>query len=93
MTEKESKKSSRGGKREGAGRPKGVPNKMSTTVKENVLAVFEQLGGVQHMAEWAVENPNQFYNLYAKLLPTDTNVSHTGSVDFRNIIVNGVTPK
>lgn len=53
------------------GRKKGVPNKVSTTVKENVIQVFQQLGGAKAMAEWAKENPTHFYNLYAKLLPQD----------------------
>lgn len=53
------------------GRQKGTPNKVSTTVKENVIQVFQQLGGAKGMAEWAKENPTHFYNLYAKLIPQD----------------------
>ena len=53
------------------GRQKGTPNKLSTTVKDNVISVFQQLGGAKAMAEWARENPTHFYNLYAKLLPQD----------------------
>lgn len=58
------------GKKQG-GRKKGVPNKVSTTVKENVIQVFQQLGGAKAMADWAKDNPTHFYNLYAKLLPQD----------------------
>ncbi|MEJ7932569.1 hypothetical protein WG922_21545 [Ramlibacter sp. AN1015] len=54
------------------GRKPGTPNKLSATVKDNVLSVFEQLGGVEHMAMWAAENPTPFYNLYAKLIPTES---------------------
>jgi hypothetical protein len=58
------------GKKTG-GRQKGTPNKLSTTVKDNFIAVFADLNGqdLMHMKEWAKENPTQFYNLYAKLLP------------------------
>lgn len=58
------------GKKTG-GRQKGTPNKLSTTVKDNFIAVFADLNGqdLTHMKEWAAENPTQFYNLYAKLLP------------------------
>ena len=73
MTEKQSTKSSRGGKRPGAGRPAGVPNKLSATVKDNVIAVFDRLGGIDHMKGWAEENPTQFYNIYAKLMPLQVN--------------------
>jgi hypothetical protein len=70
-----SKKDNRGGKREGSGRKPGTPNKMSATVKQNVIEVFEQLGGVDHMKQWAIDNPNNFYNIYAKILPTQTELS------------------
>lgn len=69
MSEKQSIKSSRGGKRNGAGRPAGVPNKLSAAVKDNIIEVFERIGGVESMAVWATENQTQFFNLYAKLLP------------------------
>jgi hypothetical protein len=34
------------------------------------------------MKEWALENPTQYYNLYAKLLPTEieADIEHSGSV-------------
>ena len=51
------------------GRKKGVQNKITTNVKANVIQVFDDIGGVENMATWAAENPTQFYNLYAKLLP------------------------
>jgi len=67
--------SKHGGRREGSGRKPGVPNKMSATVKQNVIEVFEQLGGIEHMKQWAIDNPNNFYNIYAKILPTQTEIS------------------
>ena len=73
--EKVENKSSYGGKREGSGRKPGVPNKLSSTVKENVIEVFDRIGGVEQMAVWATDNPNQFYNIYAKILPMQTEIS------------------
>lgn len=73
--EKVEDKSSHGGKREGSGRKAGVPNKMSMTVKENVIQVFDMLGGIEHMATWASDNPNQFYAIYSKLMPLQTEIS------------------
>ena len=67
--------SSHGGKRPGSGRKAGVPNKLSATAKQNVIDVFQNLGGVEHMTKWANENPNQFYNIYAKIMPTQTEIS------------------
>jgi hypothetical protein len=42
------------------------------TVKESFESAFQLIGGVPRLALWADKNPTQFYNLYAKLLPTAT---------------------
>lgn len=56
------------GKKTG-GRQKGTPNKVSSTVKQNVIEVFDTLGGVGAMAKWAENNQTEFYRLYARCLP------------------------
>lgn len=58
-----------GGKRNGAGRKPGVPNKITLSVKEAVLETFQNLGGVKHMTKWAKDNPSDFYRIAAKLIP------------------------
>lgn len=89
----EEKKENRGGRREGSGRKPGVPNKISSTVKQNVINVFDKIGGEDHMVEWAIENPNQFYNIYAKLMPTQSEI---GTIDGQesplNVTLNFVKP-
>ena len=42
---------SHGGKRENAGRKPGSVNKMSMTVKQNVINVFDKIGGEEHMTQ------------------------------------------
>jgi len=85
---------SHGGKRENAGRKPGSVNKMSMTVKQNVINVFDKIGGEDHMTQWAIENPNQFYNIYAKLMPTQSEI---GTIDGQesplNVTLNFVKPK
>ena len=51
-------------------RPKGTPNKVSSTVRQNIIGVFDKIGGRDKMAEWALANLSEFYRLYCKLLPT-----------------------
>lgn len=53
------------------GRPKGVPNKATTKIKDAMLEVFERLGGVEAMTIWAMEEKNKtdFYKMITKLLP------------------------
>lgn len=57
------------------GRGKG---KASRTAKENIIAVFERIGGYQYMARWAKQNPTEFFKLYAKLIPVqvDAEIAH-----------------
>lgn len=50
-------------------RPKGQPNTVSATAKENMIAVFTRLGGTAAMAKWARANQSDFYRLYARLIP------------------------
>lgn len=57
------------------GRKAGTPNKLSGQAKENIVAVFNRLGGTAGMADWACENKTQFYAIYAKLLPIEANVT------------------
>lgn len=64
----------------GKGRPKGATNKLSGTAKENIAAVFVRLGGTAAMAKWAEENPNQFYSLYAKLIPVEVTGEGGGAI-------------
>ena len=67
------------------GRQKGTPNKVNATVKDNVLAVFNRLGGTSQMAIWATENQTEFYRLYSKLIPSEVNqkTEQTGEVQYK----------
>ena len=69
-----------GGKREGAGRKKGVPNKLSGSVKQNIVGVFDRIGGREKMAKWAEENQTDFYRLYGRLAPTEIEANIKGKV-------------
>ena len=53
-------------KRKGRG-----PGRISSTVKENMVRVFEDIGGHQKMAAWASKNPDNFYRLYCALAPKE----------------------
>ena len=65
----ESKKPNKGG------RPKGAKNKVSGQAKENIIAVFTRIGGTAQMARWASENLTEFYKLYARLIPVESQVT------------------
>ena len=72
------KKIRRGGPRAGAGRPKGVPNKVHHSMKLAIAEAFHQLGGTERMVQWAQEDPKhltEFYKLAARLIPVETQVT------------------
>ena len=61
----------RGGKREGAGRPTGSANKLTTELKTTIMEAFEKLGGVKYLVTVGKDNPQTFVNLLARTLPKD----------------------
>jgi len=70
------------------GRKVGSVNKVTKGCKDNILEVFERIGGVKNFASWAQENQTEFYRHYAKLLPTEINANVDHAV--RIIIDKGV---
>ena len=59
-----------GGKRPGAGRPKGAPNKVTRELKDMILTALDEAGGVEYLKRQAAENPGPFMTLVGKVLPT-----------------------
>lgn len=53
------------------GRPKGAKNKLPSTAKEALQAAFQRIGDVDGFSAWAAANPDKFYPIWAKLLPTE----------------------
>ena len=57
----------------GPGRPKGVPNKNTTLLKEAILQAATEAGGrdglVGYLRQQAVDNPASFMALLGKVLP------------------------
>lgn len=70
------------GHNKATGRPLGSQNKLTVTVKECVLDVFNRLQGepVVNMFEWAKNEPTEFYKIAAKLIPSDINAKIEGKV-------------
>lgn len=55
----------------GRGRPLGAKNKITVAAKEAFAAAFREIGGVRALSKWARRNPDEFYKLYAKLIPVE----------------------
>ena len=63
------------GKEKTGGRQKGAKNKLTKTVKELVLDVFNgiQSHKTANLKSYAEKNPGEFYKIAAKLIPTEIN--------------------
>ena len=47
----------------------GKPNKLTRTIKEEVLASLEMVGGRKYLARQAIENPPAYLSLLGKVIP------------------------
>ncbi len=56
----------------GKGRKKGVPNKITKTLKEAILETLNDLGGKTWLRYLAETDPRAFASLLARLIPTET---------------------
>jgi hypothetical protein len=60
----------KGGRTPGAGRKPGVPNKITTDLKEMILGALDEAGGVKYLTQQATKSPGAFLTLIGKVLPT-----------------------
>ena len=59
---------------------------------ENLHEVFERMGGVVGMHNWAKDNPTEFYKLWSKVLPKEVISQHKitdGEGQGVNIFISG----
>ena len=78
-----------GGRRAGAGRKPGVPNKLSSDVKAMILGALEDAGGREYLLTQAVNNPAAFLTLVGKVLPLQLAGDPDHPVQF---VVRGPSP-
>ena len=79
------------------GRPKGVPNKVTTTAKEMFNLAADELGGMARLVAWAKEDPANervFWTLYARLIPVDVaaKVETDGTIHITREVITKPAP-
>lgn len=55
----------------GQGRPRGIPNKVTSDVRAMILGALDQLGGQTYLVEQARANPAAFLTLVGRILPKE----------------------
>lgn len=83
----------RGGKRLGAGRPKGSVDKGNALIREMAVMALGQVGGVEYLARVAESHPGPFLSLLGKILPVQVTGENGAPINIRRIelvpLVNG----
>ena len=51
------------------GSRKGIPNKVTTELREMILAALDQVGGIEYLVQRANETPVAYMTLLGKVLP------------------------
>ncbi len=69
----------------GPGRPKGVPNKRTTALKDMILGALDKAGGIEYLVKQSEENPAACMTLVGKVLPLDVNAAV--SVSSRDLVI------
>lgn len=68
----------------GPGRPKGSKNRATAAIRESFEKAFAELqvnpGDPYSLAVWAKENPDKFYPLAIKLIPTEVEARIGGTL-------------
>jgi ribosomal protein S19E (S16A) len=83
----------RGGKREGAGRPKGSLDKGNADLRQMILQALENKGGVEYLEQQAVSNPSGFMSLLGKVLPKEVTGADGKELFPSRIEIVGVVPE
>lgn len=78
----------------GTGRPKGAPNKLTTSFKELVAKTYHELEDKRGkgLLSWATENESDFYKIASKLIPAEMQTQMTGELLIK-VIREGNNPK
>jgi hypothetical protein len=59
------------GQKTGGGSRAGIPNRITATLKDMILAALDKAGGEEYLIEQAHKNPVAFMSLIARVLPLE----------------------
>jgi hypothetical protein len=74
----------------GAGRRKGIPNKLTQSIKEMIETAFMNVGGAAYLEKQALENPKAFLALLARIIPQQTFINSSEDLPSIKIVFEKV---
>ena len=74
------------GRKTGGGSRAGIPNRLTSAVKDMILEALNQVGGVDYFVAQSEKNPAAFMALVGKVLPLQMTGANEGPV----MIITGV---
>jgi len=75
----------KGQKLNGAGRPKGMENKVTKELKDMILGALDDAGGQEYLRQRALDTPGPFMALVGKILPKNIDANISGDVRITSI--------
>lgn len=72
-----------------AATPKVPDFARTRNVREQFQHAFELIGGIPRLAHWAHGNPDKFFSLYSKLIPTQVTGENGGAIRVELSWING----
>lgn len=69
------------GRKTGGGSRKGVPNKLTASLREAIQGAFVKAGGQDYLQKVAEKDPRTFCKLLGLTLPKDVNLNAQGGLN------------
>lgn len=92
MSEDKPRKVGKSAGNRGKGRKKGVPNKVTSSLKQMMMEALDGVGGQAYLQAQASENPRAFLAMLGRLIPHDVHLSGGEGGQPINLTVNFVKP-
>lgn len=77
----------------GPGRKKGIPNKITASIREMIETALNNKGGVKYFEKQADANPVAFMALVAKIMPNQLTLNENGLPSIAIAFVSSSTNK
>ncbi len=71
----------------GSGRKPGTPNKLTLTVRDALKEAFHRVGGTDALVKLHATNPEAFFALVGKLIPTEIVADVNVNMQFTAILI------